>query len=53
MPPVREGGRSGIELLLGGENCLDGSVSLEQVLSGFYRDSAEFEKRKKQYHLYG
>lgn len=53
LPPVREGGRSGIELLLGGENCLDGSVSLEQVLSGFYRDSAEFEKRKKQYHLYG
>ena len=52
LPPVKEGGRSMIELLFGNKSILEEGIQVEELLSGFDRDSRRFYERKSKFHRY-
>ncbi len=52
LPPVKEGGRSFIDLLMG-DDVLTKGISKDEILQRFAKDEAIFKERKEAYHLYG
>ncbi|WP_342780024.1 hypothetical protein [Cohnella terricola] len=52
LPPIKEGGRSFIQLLSGDPRVENPTVRPEDLLNGYDRESQAFAAFKRQYHLY-
>lgn len=52
LPPYKEGARPFIDLLTGNNMLRDFSLSQQELMYVFERDSENFAKRKERYHLY-